>query len=203
MKTIDSSMELVVYVVIVIYSIILHELGHGYVAKLCGDDTAQRAGRITLNPIPHIDWVGSIILPVTAVLGGFGVLGWAKGVPIDPRNLDTRLKEFLVSSAGIITNVLIACLFIGLLKLQTGDLAYGQVFLKVIIVNLGLALFNLLPIPPFDGLQILRSIFPQLKHKYQYIEHHPIAMIVTVIIAVQIFSWFYVDLLRFILNQVF
>lgn len=192
-----------IYIAIVIYSIILHEVAHGYVAKLCGDKTAERAGRLTLNPVPHIDIFGSVILPIIAVMSGTGVFGWAKGVPVNPYNLNTKTKEFLVSVAGIFTNLLLAIIFLFLIKFSIFPEVYNELFIKIAVVNIGLGFFNLLPIPPFDGMSILRSIFPNLKHKYQFIEHNPMVMIGTVLFAGYIFSFFYRDILEFIFKLVF
>lgn len=197
------NLDTVILIIIVIYSIILHEIAHGYVAKLCGDRTAEDAGRLTLNPIPHIDLFGSVLLPIMAVMSGLGVFGWAKGVPINPYNLNSRFKEFAVSAAGIFTNLLLATLFLLLIKFSVFPQAYNELFVRVAIVNIGLGFFNLLPIPPFDGIQILRSIFPSLKHKYQMIEHNPVVMTVTVLVAGYIFSLFYRDLLEFIFKIFF
>ncbi|MDQ5957667.1 MAG: hypothetical protein QG614_642 [Patescibacteria group bacterium] len=197
------SIDTLILIVIVIYSIILHEIAHGYIAKLCGDKTAERAGRLTLNPIPHIDIFGSVILPVIAVLSGWGVFGWAKGVPVNPYNLNTRFKEFAVSAAGIATNLLIATLFLLLIKFGVFPNIYNELFIRIAIINIGLGFFNLLPIPPFDGMQILRSIFPSLKHRYQFIEYNPMLMIIMVLFAGYIFSLFYSDLITFILNIFF
>ncbi len=98
------TLETFLYIGIVIYSIILHEIAHGYTAYMFGDNTARRAGRLSLNPLPHLDPVGSVLLPLMAVTSGFGVFGWAKPVPIDPGYLNTKLKDIAVSAAGILTN---------------------------------------------------------------------------------------------------
>ncbi len=184
------NIDTIIYIAIVIYSIILHEIAHGYVALKCGDITAKYAGRLTLNPIPHIDIVGSIILPIVAVMSGWGVFGWAKGVPVNMYNLNTKMKEFAVAVAGIATNLIIATVFLLFVKFNIGGQIYQELFLKIAIVNIGLGFFNLIPIPPFDGMQILRAIFPSLKHKFQSLEHNPISMIVAILVAAQIFGFF-------------
>lgn len=190
--------DTIIYIAIVIYSIILHEIAHGYVAYLCGDNTAKNANRLTLNPVPHIDPVGSILLPIIAVLSGFGVFGWAKGVPVNLYNLGSKLKQFMVASAGIITNLLIASIFLFLVKFGIGGQALQEIFFKVAIVNVGLGFFNLLPIPPFDGMSMLRSIFPQLGHKYEHLEHNPAAMIISILVASKIFSLIYPSIITFV-----
>ncbi len=198
------SFDIVIYIVIVIYSIILHEIAHGYVAFLCGDNTAKHAGRLSLNPAPHIDPVGSVIIPVSAVLMGFGVFGWAKGVPVNMANLGgSRLKEFFVSAAGIFTNLLLATLFLLLIKFGIGGEIYKDLFFKVAIVNIGLGFFNLLPIPPFDGMGILRSIFPSLNHRFQHLEYNPASMILAILAGSYLFSFIYRDIVDFIFRIFF
>ncbi len=196
--------DTILYICIVIYSIILHEIAHGYVAKLCGDRTAEDAGRLTLNPGPHLDPIGSVILPVTAVLSGFGVFGWAKGVPVNLYNLNgSKIKEFLISVAGIVTNLILATIFLLLIKFNVIPEIYSNLLIKAATVNIGLAFFNLLPIPPFDGMSILRAFFPSLKHKYQHLEHNPVALIVIILVASFLFSFIYKDILDFVFGIFF
>ena len=195
--------DTLLYIAIIIYSIILHEIAHGWVALKCGDVTAKYAGRLTLNPIPHLDIFGSILLPIVSILNGWGVFGWAKGVPVNMYALNNRWKEFAVSVAGIATNLLIATLFLTLIKFGLFGEGYQKLFLNIAIVNIGLGFFNLIPIPPFDGMQILRAFFPALKHKFQSFEHNPLSMIVAILVAGQIFGYFYKDLIAFILNIFF
>ncbi len=191
------NIDTIIYIAIVIYSIILHEIAHGWTAYIFGDNTARDANRLTLNPVPHLDPIGSILIPVAAVLMGYGVFGWAKGVPINLYNLgSSRLKEFLVSAAGVITNILIAIIFLILIKFGISA-THTELFFKVVVVNIGLAFFNLLPIPPFDGMSILRSIFPRLKHKFQSFEHNPASMIVAILIGSYLFSFIYKDIVNF------
>jgi Zn-dependent protease len=195
------NIEMFIYIGIVIYSIILHELAHGYTALLCGDTTAKRAGRLSLNPVPHLDPIGSVALPIMAVISGFGVFGWAKPVPIDPSYLTTKLKEIFVSGAGIATNFALCLIFLFLIKFNIG-VVYHDLFIKVAVVNLGLGLFNLLPFPPFDGLQILRAIFPKLKHFAHDLEYNPASMIVSILIAGYVFSLFFSDVVNFVFGLV-
>lgn len=197
------SLDTILYIAIVIYSIILHEIAHGWVALKCGDVTAKYAGRLTLNPVPHLDIFGSIILPTVSIMNGWGVFGWAKGVPVNMYALNTRWKEFAVSFAGIATNLLIATIFLILLKFGIAGETYQKLFLNIAIVNIGLGFFNLIPIPPFDGMQILRAFFPALKHRFQSFEHNPLSMIAAILVAGQIFGYFYKDLVTFILGIFF
>ncbi len=150
---------------ILILSIILHEVAHGYAANALGDPTARLAGRLTLNPIPHIDLVGSVLIPAFLIFTNAGILfGWAKPVPYNPYNLKSqRWGEAMVAAAGPLTNILIAAVFalvvraaaFGVLPPEAGTFAALVVF-----VNLFLGLFNLVPLPPFDGYTVLASVLP-------------------------------------------
>jgi Zn-dependent protease len=152
-------------IIILILSIIVHEVAHGYAALLFGDQTAKMQGRLTLNPLPHIDLMGSIIIPGLLVLTSAGILfGWAKPVPYNPDNLrPRRTGEAMVAAAGSLTNLAIAALFSVLLR-GAGNLGLSDAFVSliatIILINLFLGLFNLLPIPPFDGYTVLRSVLP-------------------------------------------
>jgi Zn-dependent protease len=147
-----------------IFSAIVHEVSHGYAAYFQGDNTAKYAGRLTLNPLKHLEWFGSFILPVISYfLGGF-IIGWAKPVPFNPYNLrNQRWGEAIVAVAGPAANVALA-LFFGLL-LRFGafagfDPAFVTIISTIVFINLVLATFNLVPIPPLDGSKILFSFFP-------------------------------------------
>jgi Zn-dependent protease len=191
--------DTIITLTIVIYSIILHEIAHGYVAYLCGDNTARDEGRLTLNPIPHIDPVGSIMVPAMGALSGLGIFGWAKGVPVNIYNLNSRFKNFAVSAAGIVTNLLIATLFLILIKLGVEE-SLNHIFFKVAVINIGLGFFNLMPIPPFDGMSMLRSFYPSLYHKYSFMEHNPGFMIIAILFASYLFSFIYGDIVSFIIQ---
>lgn len=156
--------------VVLLFSAILHEISHGFSAKLQGDNTAEIAGRLTLNPLPHLDLFGSIILPLILALPAlFGapvfIIGWAKPVPFNPNNLrNKRWGTAWVALAGPLTNFFIAIFFGVALRasyLFSGLPLTFNIFLMVIIwINLLLAVFNLIPIPPLDGSKLLFSLFP-------------------------------------------
>jgi len=151
-------------IVILIFSIILHEVAHGYAAQSLGDPTAKLAGRLTLNPLPHIDPIGSILIPAMLVFTQAGVLfGWAKPVPYNPYNLkNQRWGEAIVGVAGVATNLAIAVLFaiITRVAVAQGMTEFASLASLVVLVNLSLGLFNLIPIPPIDGFTVLRSALP-------------------------------------------
>ena len=158
--------QIIIILIIVVGSVILHELAHGIVAYWLGDETAKDAGRLTFNPIKHIDPYMSIIVPVVLYIIGAPVFGGAKPVPINTQNLKWREWGMaLVAAAGPATNFLIALIsfliahFSGLLYHSDGGLLYF-IFVELIFVNLGFMIFNLIPIPPLDGSRILYAIAP-------------------------------------------
>jgi Zn-dependent protease len=158
--------DAIFFVVILIISVVIHEVSHGYVAELYGDDTARRAGRLTLNPLKHLDLFGSIILPLMLVLIQSPFLfGWAKPVPYDPRNLrDRKWGTFWVASAGILSNFFLAIFFGLILRFLVAEGSPPQIIFivsSIILINLGLGIFNLIPIPPLDGSKLLFSLLPE------------------------------------------
>lgn len=153
-------------IIVLVFSVVVHEVAHGYSAYRFGDMTAKYQGRLTFNPIKHIDPFGSIILPlIMALLPGNLILGWAKPVPINPYNFKYRkLGEFVTAFAGPFSNILIAAVFILLIRFS-GTLGLSEVFvslsLVIIVINSILAFFNLIPIPPLDGYRIVALLLPQ------------------------------------------
>ncbi|MCL4367488.1 site-2 protease family protein [Patescibacteria group bacterium] len=151
-------------VLVLLFSVIVHEVMHGLAALYFGDHTAENAGRLTLNPLPHIDLIGTILLPLLLFISGSPVLfGWAKPVPVNPFNFsDIRKGELVVSSAGILANLFLAILaaIIFHLTLPFKDVLSASVLQFAVNINLVLAVFNLLPIPPLDGSKILMSFLP-------------------------------------------
>ncbi len=158
--------DAIFYVVILIMSVVIHEVSHGFMAEYFGDNTARNAGRLTLNPLKHLDPFGSVILPALLVLSHTGfVIGWAKPVPYNPDNLsDRKWGTVAVASAGILANIFIAILFGILLRFSSNfNLPAGSGFIisSILAINLALAVFNLVPIPPLDGSKILFSLLPK------------------------------------------
>jgi Zn-dependent protease len=156
-------MEIIITLVILLFSAIVHEVSHGIVAEKLGDDTARDAGRITLNPIPHIDPFGSIMLPALLLFAGSPIIfGAAKPVPVNFNNLrNPRIGMALVSLAGPLSNLLLAILFVIPLKLGLINAISGPILVKAIFINIVLAVFNLIPIPPLDGSKIIASFLPE------------------------------------------
>lgn len=186
----------ILFLVILIISVIVHEVAHGYAANSLGDPTARLAGRLTLNPIPHIDLMGSIVLPALLVFTHSPILfGWAKPVPYNPYNLQAkRWGETLVAVAGVATNLLLAVIF-GLIVrygLAIGlDATAVSVARIIAFVNLFLGLFNLIPFPPLDGFTALRSALPwHMSSGLQRLEHQVRnAGVLSLILFLIIFSY--------------
>jgi Zn-dependent protease len=195
-------------VFVLIMSVVIHEFAHGYSAYLLGDNTARLRGRLTLNPLKHLDPFGSVILPLLLILTHAGfVIGWAKPVPYNPANLRNGKKgEFIVAISGIVANLLIAIIF-GLLirfapnlglPMYNADLSlnpFYKISSIIVIMNLVLALFNIIPIPPLDGSKVLFSFLPlRLRHIQTFLERWGIFLLLFFII----FLWSTVSPIIFI-----
>lgn len=152
-------------IIALILSIVLHEVAHGYAANWLGDPTARLAGRLTANPIPHIDPLGSVIIPALLFFSSAGFLfGWAKPVPYNPYNLrNQRWGEAFVAAAGPLVNILLAVIFAGIIRMSDVlnlSASFVELAVYVVTINILLACFNLIPIPPLDGSKILLSVLP-------------------------------------------
>lgn len=166
-------MGIVLQIIILFFSVIIHEVAHGYVALRKGDPTAKYSGRLTLNPLPHIDIFGTIILPLLLIIGHSRVLiAWAKPVPINPYNFrDPKRDMMIVGAAGPISNIGIAVALSILFRLGLAYTFVGQFLAFGIAINLILALFNLVPIPPLDGSRIVQGFLShEAAAKYMMLE---------------------------------
>ena len=166
----DSIFFLIFQFIALIFSIIIHEISHGAMAFKLGDNTAKDAGRLTLNPLKHIDPIGSIVLPLSLYLisGGGFILGWAKPVPYNPLNLkNPRSGSAFIGIAGPLSNLILATIFAVIIRILNPFAGLETVapllilFNVVVLINILLAIFNLLPIPPLDGASILFALLPQ------------------------------------------
>lgn len=173
-------------------SIVIHEISHGFMAERFGDKTARFAGRLTLNPLKHLDPFGSVILPAVLVLSGSSILfGWAKPVPYNPDNLsDRKWGTVAVAAAGVLANFFIALIFGTILRfipdLNLNDsMSESLRFITTIIVitNLGLGIFNLIPIPPLDGSKILFSLLPASFYPFiEFMEQYSLVLLLVFIV---------------------
>ncbi|MGH8936958.1 MAG: site-2 protease family protein [Acidimicrobiia bacterium] len=154
-------LDVAVFVLLLVPSVIFHEVAHGWIAARLGDPTARRAGRLTLNPLPHIDPVGSLILPGLLALSRAGIIfGWAKPVPVNPAAFRRPVSGMaLVAIGGPLTNLALA-LAAGRLVMPFVEGTAATVAVGFVLLNVVLAVFNLLPIPPLDGSRVLRLLLP-------------------------------------------
>ncbi len=185
-------------------SVVIHEVSHGYAARLLGDRTAEYQGRLTLNPLSHLDFIGSFLVPFfTYQVGGF-IIGWAKPVPYNPYNLrNQRWGEAIVALAGPLSNILIAIIF-GLL-IRFGQSALSPAFLSIsaviVFINLLLAVFNMVPIPPLDGSKVLFSLLPyHMNNVRVFLERNSIILVVAFIFFLWRFIFPIVGVLFYLLT---
>ncbi len=186
-------------------SVSIHESAHAWTASKCGDNTALNMGRVTLNPIAHIDLIGTVILPLVLILIGAPAFGWAKPVPVDLRNTDNpRRSNLLVSAAGPLSNIFSGtiALVILLLMKKVNFLGFNNntvkfilmLFLYFIVINIILAVFNLIPIHPLDGSGILESLLKGEALR-NYMKIAPYGFIILLVL-------FYTDVLGYIYNPI-
>lgn len=176
--------QLIIYIVVLLLAISAHEAAHAWMSHKFGDDTAYMLGRVTLNPIAHTDPIGTLLIPIISFLGAAGgvfvpLIGWGKPTPVNPlrwRNKD--LANVMVSLAGIMANLLLALIAFVILKvgLHTGTIGSPEgrlgsfdepvflLLLQVLLMNLSLAIFNLVPVPPLDGSKLLYTFLPASAH---------------------------------------
>lgn len=186
-------MDSIFYILILIISVVAHEVAHGYVAFKFGDYTAKMAGRLTINPIPHLDLFGSIILPIILVVTNAGFLfGWAKPVPVYSANFAPEVRKralFFVSIAGIVVNLLIAIFFSLIIRASAFFVIPSSIIeisALIVFLNILLAVFNAVPVPPLDGSGILFSLLPD---RFSRFERMASAYTLPLFIIVVFFIW--------------
>lgn len=163
-------------VIVLIFSAVIHEYMHGWMADRLGDPTAKNLGRLTLNPLKHLDWFGSFLLPLVMIISRMPfVFGWAKPVPYNPYNLrDRKWGEAKVAVAGAIGNLIVAVFFGLIFRLMPlYSLTFNGLIATIIYINLVLAIFNLVPIPPLDGSKVLAAFLSaKAREKYLSLEKY-------------------------------
>ena len=180
-------LTVIILIAVLVMSVVLHELSHGYVAEMLGDPTPRLQGRLTVNPLKHLELFGSVIVPIITALSGFP-FGWAKPIQWNPYNVkNRRTGELLISLAGPAANILIALVFGLVIRFGVNSLPAGFFLIStyIVVTNIALAIFNLVPIPPLDGSKILFSLLPpKLSYVRGFIERYSIFMVLVLIIFV-------------------
>ena len=212
----DEMMAKILIIAFLVESIVLHEISHGYVELRFGDHTAERQGRITFNPIPHIDPLWTIVIPIVAYFlsSGTFIIGGAKPVPVNPLNYRRPVMgDICVSVAGVAVNFLIAVILILMLNvvlLVSGNIAGSvavYVLLHAALLNIVLAMFNLIPIPPLDGSHLFKYLLPpELRRSYEMLGRTGAGFIILIIVINipglwNIFSKAFLGVRDFMLNN--
>jgi Zn-dependent protease len=172
---------------VILFSIIIHEISHGYMAVFLGDPTPRLQGRLTLNPLKHIDPIGSILVPVLTSLSGL-TFGWAKPVEFNPYNLkNKRWGELLIAFAGPASNLTIALIFGIIIRYGFNVVSLPLNFFVlcsyVVVINISLAVFNLIPIPPLDGSKIFFGLIPvRFQYVRTYIEQYSLILMLLLLL---------------------
>lgn len=191
-------LDIIFSIAVLVISVVVHEVAHGAVANYFGDPTARLAGRLSLNPVRHLDLFGSIIVPLLLALTGSGIIfGWAKPVPVNTYNLRGKYSDVLVSFAGPASNIILAVLFGLIIRFFGGvlPLSFLSISAAVVLVNIVLAVFNLIPIPPLDGSKILFSFLPSGSQFSDFLERYSIFILIFFIL----FLWqFIFPIVRFL-----
>ncbi len=207
-------LKLAINILPIFIAIIAHEYAHGYVANRLGDDTAKKAGRLSLNPLKHIDVFGTLILPLVLIFAQVGfVFGWAKPVPVNKSKLENPKRDiFLVSIAGVVANIylaLISALFVYLCSFIQAPYLQGVLslfFVNMVVFNIVIIVFNILPIPPLDGSKIMLGWVDKPWAK-KYLSEDKYGLLAIVVLAfilpflnINIFSTYMIGVSKFLIS---
>ena len=189
---------MIIYLIILLFAIVFHEYAHGWVAYKLGDPTAKQAGRLTLNPIKHVDPVGTVILPVVLSVLHLPLFGWAKPVPVNFMRLGSPRRDMIwVAMAGPFINIILALMFSVILKLNILQ-NFESYFSMAVFLNVLLAVFNMLPIPPLDGSRLVMGLLPKnLAIPYSRLERYGL-LIVAGLIFLNVFEIIILPVVLFI-----
>ena len=193
--------EVFIFFVPFLFSLCFHEFAHGWVAQKKGDNTAELMGRVTMNPMAHIDWLGTVILPIAAIALHLPLFGWAKPVPVNPTNLKNRKNDlFWIAAAGPLSNILLFVVGLGVASavyntglLQSlpqgqGDL-YKKMLTMFLILNLFLAFFNMIPVHPLDGGKVLARFLSPSANRWLENNQQTLNMILIAMFVLGFFSY--------------
>jgi len=183
-----QGLDIIFGIIGLIFSVVVHEVSHGYAALALGDPTAKLSGRLTLNPLKHLDPFGSVILPgILVILQSPFLLGWAKPVPYNPYNLRKgRWGPIMVAAAGPLSNFVIAFVLSVFVRLGAVPFSAFSIVITLIIINIMLGLFNLLPFVPLDGSKILFALLP---YRLRYVEEFLYRYQFAIVLFLLIFAW--------------
>ena len=198
----NTILEFIILLPIFLFAVIIHEIAHGWVAYKLGDPTARDLGRLTLNPVRHLDIFGSILLPLVLILiNSPAVFGWAKPVPINFLNFkNIRRDIILVSIAGCLVNFLAAVITASIIRLDMLGSFLNAILLQFVLLNLVLGIFNLIPLPPLDGSKILLSVLPKnLMRLYLLMEPFGI-VVIFILLSVGFFDKFIFPAMYYLLK---
>jgi len=197
------SIEIILLIIILLFSITIHEYAHGLMAYKLGDNTPKISGRLTINPLKHIDILGTIIMPILLIIvtNGIFAFGYAKPVPINPYNFKNPRKDIMwVGLAGPASNFLIALILSIILRMDLLGGIIKEALQYGVVINLILFIFNLIPLPPLDGSRIV-SAFLSYKNARRYLKLETVGFIIIILLLVNgMFEWFLKPALRVLLN---